>query len=149
MGQRHYYPIYEAAAEHGLPVTIHPNSVEGSSTTAPSLAGGIPTYYIEWHTGLTQVFQANVISLVCHGVFETFPDLKVVVTESGIGWLPDVMWRLDKNWQGPARRGAVGQAAAQRVHRRAHPADQPAVHRARAPGAHADDARGDRTPSAR
>jgi uncharacterized protein len=100
MGQRHYYPIYEAAAEVGLPVTIHPNSGEGIFTTSPSLAGSAPTYYVEWHTGLSQVFQANLISLLCHGVFERFPDLKVVVTEGGIAWLPDVMWRLDKNVKG-------------------------------------------------
>jgi predicted TIM-barrel fold metal-dependent hydrolase len=100
MGQRHYYPIYEAAAELGLPVTVHPNSGEGIFRTSPSLAGAPPTYYVEWHTGLSQVFQANVISLVCHGVFERFPGLKVVVTEGGLGWVPDVMWRLDKNVRG-------------------------------------------------
>jgi uncharacterized protein len=100
MGQRHYYPIYEAAAELGLPVTVHPNSGEGIFRTSPSLAGAPPTYYVEWHTGLSQVFAANVISLVCHGVFERFPGLKVVVTEGGIGWVPDVMWRLDKNVRG-------------------------------------------------
>jgi uncharacterized protein len=100
MGQRHYYPIYEAAAEIGLPITIHPNSGEGIFRTSPPLAGGTPTYYVEWHTGLSQVFQANVISLLCHGVFERFPRLKVVVTEGGLGWVPDVIWRLDKNVKG-------------------------------------------------
>ena len=100
MGERHYYPIYEAAAEHELPIAIHPNSVDGIFVTAPRMAGGTPTYYVEWHTGLTQVFQANVISLICHGVFERFPKLKVVVTEGGFGWLPDVIWRLDKNVKG-------------------------------------------------
>lgn len=100
MGERHHYPIYEAAAELGLPVTVHPNSGEGIYRTSPPMAGGTPTYYVEWHTGLSQVFQANVISLVCHGVFERFPDLKVVVTEGGIGWIPDVVWRLDKNVKG-------------------------------------------------
>jgi predicted TIM-barrel fold metal-dependent hydrolase len=100
MGQRRYYPIYEAAAEMRLPVTIHPNSSEGIFATSPSLAGGAPTYYVEWHTALSQVFQANVISLVCSGVFERFPALKVVITEGGFAWLPDVLWRLDKNVKG-------------------------------------------------
>jgi uncharacterized protein len=100
MGQRHHYPIYKAAAELGLPVVVHPNSGEGIFRTAPSMAGAAPTYYVEWHTGLSQVFQANLISLVCQGVFERFPGLKVVVTEGGIGWIPDVLWRLDKNVKG-------------------------------------------------
>jgi uncharacterized protein len=100
MGDRHYYPIYAAATEQGLPVTIHPNSGDGIFATAPRLAGGPPTYYVEWHTGLSQVFHANLTSLVCHGVFERFPDLKVVVTEGGIAWVPDVLWRLDKNVKG-------------------------------------------------
>jgi predicted TIM-barrel fold metal-dependent hydrolase len=100
MGQRHYYPIYAAAAEMSLPVAVHPNSGEGIFRTSPSMAGGTPTYYVEWHSGLSQVFQANVISLICHGVFERFPDLRVIITEGGLAWVPDVMWRLDKNVKG-------------------------------------------------
>jgi uncharacterized protein len=98
MGERHYYPIYEAAERHGLPVVVHPNSVDGIYQRAPTMGGGVPTYYVEWHAALTQVFQANVGSLVCQGVFERYPGLRVVIAEGGIAWLPDVMWRLDKNW---------------------------------------------------
>jgi predicted TIM-barrel fold metal-dependent hydrolase len=99
MGERHYYPIYAAAERHGLPIALHPNSVDGIYQKAATLAGGVPTYYVEWHAALTQVFQANVISAACHGVFERFPGLKVVIAEGGVAWLADVMWRLDKNWQ--------------------------------------------------
>ena len=74
MGQRHYYPIYEAAAELGLPDHGAPELGRGHLPhLAAAWRAGTPTYYVEWHTGLSQVFQANVISLVCHGVFERFP----------------------------------------------------------------------------
>jgi predicted TIM-barrel fold metal-dependent hydrolase len=99
MGDRHYYPIYAAAAERGLPVAVHPNSADGVFVKAPAIAGGVATYYIEWHTALSQIFQSNVISLACHGVFERFPGLRVVVAEGGFAWLADVMWRLDKDWE--------------------------------------------------
>ncbi|HEV3001448.1 MAG TPA: amidohydrolase family protein [Solirubrobacteraceae bacterium] len=99
IGERHYWPIYAAAERHGLPVAIHPNSVDTIYRHAPNIAGGTPTYYIEWHSTLTEIFQAAVISLVCQGVFERFPGLKVVVTEGGFAWLVDVLWRMDKNWE--------------------------------------------------
>lgn len=99
MGDRWYFPIYEAAERHGLPVAIHPNSIDGIFAKAPWLAGGVYTYYTEWHAALSQVFHGNTISLVCQGVFERFPGLKVVICEGGFAWLPDVMWRLDKDWR--------------------------------------------------
>lgn len=100
MGERRFHPIYRAAEQHGLPVGVHPNGIDGTHIHGPSMAGAVPTYYIEWHTALTQVFQANVLSLVCHGVFERFPRLTVVVAEGGFAWLPDLTWRLDKDWKG-------------------------------------------------
>jgi predicted TIM-barrel fold metal-dependent hydrolase len=99
MGNRHYYPIYEAAHRHGLPLVLHPNSVDGIFQQATTMAGGVPTYYVEWHAGLSQIFQANISSFICHGVTEKYPGVKVVVAEGGVAWLPDVMWRLDKNWE--------------------------------------------------
>lgn len=100
LGDRHHYPVFEAAERHGLPVAVHPNAIDGIFRTGPPVAGGTPAYYAEWHTGLTQVFQANLISLVCQGVFERYPSLRVIMTEGGFAWLPDVLWRMDKNWRG-------------------------------------------------
>jgi predicted TIM-barrel fold metal-dependent hydrolase len=99
MGNRHHYPIYAAAERAGLPVAVHPNSVDGVFQNGPMLPAGPPTYYVEWHSSLTHVFQANVVSLLCHGVFERFPGLKVIITEGGFAWLPDTIWNLDRNWQ--------------------------------------------------
>lgn len=97
-GQRQYHPIYAAAAEHGLPVAIHPGT-EGAGIANPPTAAGYPTRYIEWHTCLSQNYQAHLVSLICEGVFVKFPNLKFVLIEGGFSWLAHVMWRLDKNYK--------------------------------------------------
>lgn len=98
-GQRFYHPIYEAAVEMGLPVAIHPGS-EGAGVSGPPTAVGYPSSYLEWHTNLAGSYIAHVISLITEGVFVTFPDLKFVLVEGGVAWLPPILWRLDKNWKG-------------------------------------------------
>ena len=57
---------------------------------------------------MTQVFQAQVVSLIVEGIFDQFPELRVVLIESGFTWLPALMWRIDKEWRGleTIRRGS-------------------------------------------
>ena len=98
-GTRHYHPIYKAAVEHGLAIALH----FGGEPGAPPTPSGWPSYYIEEYAGMSHVFQSQVISLITEGVFEQFPDLRVVLAASGITWLPSLMWRLDKEWKGLRR----------------------------------------------
>jgi predicted TIM-barrel fold metal-dependent hydrolase len=44
-------------------------------------------------------FQAQVTSLLCEGVLQQFPTLRVVLIEGGFAWLPALMWRLDRAWR--------------------------------------------------
>ncbi len=98
MGNRHYYPIYEAAEEVGLPILIHPTGTEGGFPTAVSFAGGIPSTYIERHTLFPEIGISAITSMVFEGVFSRFPKLKVLAAEFGISWLPHFLWRMDQNW---------------------------------------------------
>jgi predicted TIM-barrel fold metal-dependent hydrolase len=99
MGDSRYYPIYAAAAENGLSVCVHISGVEGTFHSAPSMPGGVPATYFETKTTYTTVYQANLVSLVVRGVFERFAELKVAFVECGIGWLPEILWRMDSNWK--------------------------------------------------
>ncbi len=95
LGNRRYWPIYQAAEKAGLPVSIHAFGYGGSPITAT----GWPSYYIEEMTGHAQSCQAGLSSLVIEGVFERFPALKVILVEAGFAWAPALAWRLDKAWK--------------------------------------------------
>jgi predicted TIM-barrel fold metal-dependent hydrolase len=96
-GQRHYYPIYEACERHGLPFAIHPGTDGMGINIQPS--PGFPTHYIEWHTGLSLAFQAHMVSFLTEGVFERFPNFRIVLVEGGVSWLAPLIWRLNAEWR--------------------------------------------------
>ncbi len=96
LGRRIYWPIYAAAERHGLAIGIH----AGSNYHNPQTAVGWATYYSEDYAAQAQAFQSQLTSLICEGVFSRYPNLKVVLLESGWTWLPAHMWRLTKYWHG-------------------------------------------------
>jgi uncharacterized protein len=99
-GEPRYLPIFEAAAEAGMPVAIHSGG-EGMGLSGSSGGAGLPSFYIEWHTlGSGCSIMAHLVSLICHGTFDRVPGLRVLMMEGGLAWLPGIMWRLDTNWRG-------------------------------------------------
>ncbi|MCA9878528.1 MAG: amidohydrolase family protein [Thermomicrobiales bacterium] len=95
-GNRRFYPVYEAALRHDLAIGIH----FGGNPGSPPTAVGWPSYYVEEYVGMSHIFQSQVISLITEGAFDRFPTLRVALIESGVTWLPSLMWRLDKEWKG-------------------------------------------------
>ncbi len=98
-GSRNFRPLFAAAARHGLPVGLHFGGAPGN----PPTPVGWPSFYLEEYAGMTGVFQTQLISIVAGGLFDTFPDLRLVLIEAGVAWLPPMLWRLDKNWKGLRR----------------------------------------------
>ena len=98
-GNRHFHPLFEAAARHGLVVALHFGGAPGN----PPTGSGWPSYYLEDLVGTAQIFQSQLLSLIAEGTFDRFPDLRIACVEGGFTWVPSLLWRLDKEWKGLRR----------------------------------------------
>lgn len=99
MGDPVYHPIYAEAERQEIPVCVHISGVEGTFPQCPPLPAGVPATYFEVKTIYTTVYQANLASMVIRGTFERFPNLRLAMIECGLGWLPELLWRMDTNWK--------------------------------------------------
>jgi uncharacterized protein len=95
-GHKNNHAMFEAACQRSLQVALHAWGRAGKSMT-PS---GFTTTYLEDYLANQPIAQAQLLSFVSEGVFERFPDLRVMVTECGFAWLPTLLWRFDKDWKG-------------------------------------------------
>lgn len=96
LGKPHFWPIWAAAEKHGFAVAVH----AGSSYHHPVTGSGWPTHYVEDYAAQALGFHTQLGSFISEGVFVKYPKLKVVLTESGVTWLPAYIWRLSKFWRG-------------------------------------------------
>jgi predicted TIM-barrel fold metal-dependent hydrolase len=96
-----FHPIYEAAAETGRPVAIHAGANDWANP--PSTGGGTASTYLEVHTLWPQAVTTHFVSFVAHGVFEKYPDLKLLLVEAGSAWIAPLLWRFDTEYKGLRR----------------------------------------------
>jgi predicted TIM-barrel fold metal-dependent hydrolase len=98
LADRHWDPLWEACAAHGMPLNFH----IGASATSMSWLGTMPWPSLDDERklalGSLMVMISNfrtIGNLLLSGVLERHPTLKVVSVESGLGWLPFLLEGLD------------------------------------------------------
>jgi predicted TIM-barrel fold metal-dependent hydrolase len=94
LGTRRYWPIYEAAAKHDLPIGMHSG---GSVGSAPTGIGWL-SYYAENQYAYALCMQMAVSNLIFEGVLDEFPTLRFILVEAGFAWVPAFGWRIDYYW---------------------------------------------------
>jgi predicted TIM-barrel fold metal-dependent hydrolase len=103
----HYEPFWSAARERGMPVSLHiitgfnysralmTTSVKASEpVVTPSAGMGNPGVYYAVRQKLDCVIDA-LSDIVFSGVFERHPDLRLVLVENEVGWLPFMLDQWD------------------------------------------------------
>jgi predicted TIM-barrel fold metal-dependent hydrolase len=89
-----YFPIYEAASDLGTPVCVH----EGARTVLGQ-AGSDRYSEFGRHVACHPLEQMLASLTMCgDGVLQRFPHLKVAYLESGCGWVPYWLERMDEHW---------------------------------------------------
>lgn len=103
LGDHSWTPLWEVCSELRLPVNLHAGASEHAmaayTSTWPSLDG-----YHKHMVGAMSVelYQAPILAnLLSCGVLERFPTLQWVLVESGVGWIPYVLERLDFQMREP------------------------------------------------
>jgi predicted TIM-barrel fold metal-dependent hydrolase len=91
----HWDPVLAAASEAALPLSLHFGS-GGAPQTSPEAMGSNLTVGISLF-GLNSV--TATAELLLSPVFHKFPNLKVALSEGGIGWIPYIVERIDYVWE--------------------------------------------------
>jgi predicted TIM-barrel fold metal-dependent hydrolase len=87
--------MYEAAEAFGLPIQLHP----GGTGLNLGTGAGWPSFYYEDHCGVPLAVTPHLASMVCNGVFERFPKLRVALVECGWSWFAPFLWRFDRAFE--------------------------------------------------
>jgi predicted TIM-barrel fold metal-dependent hydrolase len=113
----YWNPLWEVINATGLPLHFHtvsgytPEHIRkimmiGGDPTRAALPGmpevELPVARAAFATNITafQLNMSNILtSMIYSGVLERCPRIRLVLGESGIGWIPYVLWRMDSEWE--------------------------------------------------
>lgn len=85
-------PIFEAALEQDLVVTLHAGTFWQAYTP---MHQGARTWTELLGVSTMAICLANLSSMIMQGVFDKYPDLRCTIKEGGFWWIPEMTLRLD------------------------------------------------------
>ncbi|MFQ5932476.1 MAG: amidohydrolase family protein [Nitrospiraceae bacterium] len=91
LGHDYYWPVYEEAANLGCPLGIHGGS---------SLGLGQDTFTDPWAARTLRhpiPLALEMVSLIYHGVFDRYRDLRIGFFEGGCAWIVLLLDRMDRD----------------------------------------------------
>jgi predicted TIM-barrel fold metal-dependent hydrolase len=95
----HWDPLWDAFAETGMVIAFHigtePHTPDQRTGVYHTGRGGAVMNYTETTFG----GQRAVCQMIASGALDTRPDLKVIVSEGGSGWIPFIADRLDEAYR--------------------------------------------------
>ena len=95
----HWHPLWQAIEESGLPLhfhTIGPKNTYDFETLRPLQRRQAFAVHI---TGFQLAMATVVMEIIYGGVLEAHPKMKLVIGESGIGWIPYLLNHMDLEWE--------------------------------------------------
>lgn len=101
-GDREFDPFWARVNEAGIFVCLHASD-SGYDDMSRRWEGGAkewipfePTPFKACLDALGRAISDSLSALICHGVFERFPNVRVVSVENGAHWLPSLLHRLER-----------------------------------------------------
>jgi predicted TIM-barrel fold metal-dependent hydrolase len=111
-------PLWEVANATGLPLHFHligggnasdrirkielvgADPTQAGLPGAPDIELSVARAAFAVRATSSQLNMANIFtSMIYGGVLERYPQIRLVLGESAIGWIPYVLWRIDIEWE--------------------------------------------------
>ena len=103
LGDRRFDPIYAAAQQLGMPLSVHPQTGHDGQYGVSGVMGAgserMEKYSYVHMTAFPFELMIALMHMIGEGVFDRYPRLRVAFMEGGCGWIPFWAHRLDEHWE--------------------------------------------------
>ena len=93
-----WYPVWEAVNDAKLPVHFHTIGTPKTDTEGFAPLQQRQAFAVSL-TGFQMAMSRILMEVIYGGVLEDYPNIKVVIGESGIGWIPYILDHMDLEWE--------------------------------------------------